>query len=333
MKIKSKIVISNRPTTEKIKLNEYSLIRIPSNYYNKFSEYLLSWDTEDLSRIPTIESEIISSWLSLILRQKTELDSIDLKIKKDINLGQSPFHKSLDYLNLDPDLIFPKDIKTLFNKFISLDNKEIHQFTKACRIYNQSMKISDKYPSFSFFLFVVCIECVSTKSNYLDSFLISKTKKQKTIQIKKLKKLIDKYNKASGLKNSFVNFIKIYSKIWKNDFNNNEIDEFLKNIYQIRSNFTHQGKDITTFLNIVDTLIKGKTIFTTSSNKTIEIPGLNYLSLLVRDSLINYLKKKKNSKKNNIIYLAQELSKAEFIANKKINEGQPVITDMIKHKK
>ena len=289
--------------------NGYKITILSSQLTGEFKgQFLLSFDFNWLCDETTCDVKLLSKrivpWLSTILGQKLRIESIRIN-GKDIPYGnpESIIFKS------QTDLL-PDEIHNLYARFISMpiaeNNNLLEQYIKACELYQNAVLLSASHPNISFFLFVVSVECLSEKNCDL---------------------------------NNFIDFIISNYEEWKFHFPEEEFRILLSSIYHIKSSFTHKGENINKYIILVDQKLKSKSAFTYIDDTFIEFPGLNYLNHIVRNVLLNFLRKQEivmhegKVRIDNLTPVVRKDSIAELVPTKAINAGDTVCSDAIKHRK
>lgn len=294
--IRFKIGEQLKPGFSGMSIGKYTLSVLPSKLANDFkSELLLNfedkWEEDQQGSNPEKEGEIILSWLSMILRQKLEVDASKL------NNIQTPNTKK-EIISFESSIEFPENISALYHKFKSLSQANLRKFIRACECYQESLLVSTSNPTISFFLFVVCIECLSNKDK--DFFAYLKEKIGEETSKKEIEEIYKNYKKEYGSCKNFIQFILSHFDDWEKDgFSIDEFKKFLSSIYKLRCFFTHEGKNLKNYIKLINKL-GSKCVFTNIYNKNVEFPGLDYLSRIVRKVLINFLEKKEVSNNDNI---------------------------------
>ena len=316
-----------------VNFGKYSIIQLPTDNNLEFKTDLLlnfidEWKEGQIGSNPEKEGEIILSWLSLILKQKVKV------ILGMLNNVQT--HKSnKELVNFDPFINFPDDLVSLYNKFRSLplDNL-LERYLRACECYQEALLISTNNPSVSFFLLVVCIECLSANNQDFYQHLISKLTDNK-ISKEEINKIYEEFIKEYGIKKNFINFIISNYDSWKDTLSIDEFKKFLSSVYDMRSSFTHSGENLEKYIKLVDSTLKAKSFQTTIKEKKLEFPGLNYLSDIVRAVLIKFLEKQDISEKDNIPDLALKESLVNVEVNDSLSKkkGEFVFANEFKYRK
>ncbi len=334
LSIKCKIGESLTPGFNGISFGKYTISPLPSKPQNNFKSELLltfkdNWNEDQLISNPEKEGEIILTWLSVILNQKIRLDSTRLN-NTDI------LSENKENIFFETQVNFPDEINELYNKLKSLtlteENNLLEKYVRSCEIYQEALMLSNTLPHFSFFLFVICIECLSNKDYNFYEYLINSMPNKQNVLKEEIQDIYTKFNEDYGLKNNFIQFILSNFEEWKSEFNENEFRNLLASIYKIRSRFTHEGDGMQQYLKLVSG-IKSKSVFTKIKNKEIEIIGLDYFSKIVRSALINFLDKQPVLEIDNIPKLALKESSVNLISTAQINRGQIVTSNLIKHRK
>ena len=333
--IKCKIGELLKPGFDGIKLGKYSLLPLPSESTDGFKTELLlnfkdEWEEGQQFSNPEQEGEIILSWLSMVLRQKLKLSSSRLN-----NVQTQSSNKEI--ISFDSPIDFPENILELYNKFKSLSQEHLRKFVRACECYQEALLVSTNNPTISFFLFVVCIECLSNRENDFYKYLIKEVSVKERVSKKEIESIHDKFNNEYGINKNFIQFILSNFDEWKIDFSEKEFKELLSSVYKIRSLFTHKGENLNKYIQLIDSRLKSKSIFTKIENKELEFPGLEYLSRVIRVVLINFLKQQEDLVADNIPKLASEDSKVNLVLTKSmqkeaISKGSPITKSQIKHR-
>lgn len=313
-----------------ISIGKYRILPLPSEKTDGFKTELLLHFKDELregqkSSNPEKEGEIILSWLSVILRQKLKTSSFRL------NNVQIP-NVNTELIVFESQIDLPEDILDLYMKFKSLPLETLERYVRSCECYQEALLLSTNNPTISFFLFVVCIECLSNKDYDFYQYLIKEMCSKEEISKKEINSIHDKFINEYGLKNNFIQFILSNHEDWKTNFSEDEFRELLSSIYKIRSLFTHKGESLEKYIKLIDAQLKSKTVFTIIGDKKLEFPGLNYLSILVRTVLVNFLKKQEFSDKDNIPELALKDSLVNLVPLEAIQEGNFVAKNQIKHR-
>jgi len=333
--IKCKIGESLKPGFDGINIGKYIFSPLPSEPQNSFKTELLLTFKDNLEEgqqgsNPEKEGEIILAWLSVILRQKVKLSSLRLN---NINIS----HTNKGNISFETPIDFPEKINELYDKLKSLPFTEgdnlLERYTRACEIYQEALMLSSIHPRVSFFLFVVCIECLSNRNYDFYQYLMSKLSTKKNINKKEITNIHDEFIGEYGLKNNFIEFVLSNFGDWNKEFKEEEFRNLLSSIYKIRSMFTHKGENIQKYISLVDKKLKSKSIFTKIGNNEIEFPGLNYFSDIVRKVLINFLDKQSILDVDNIPKLALREGVVNLIATNPIKKGHLVMSNSIKYRK
>ncbi len=298
-----------KPGFEGINIGKYAFFPLPSKQVDGFKTELLlnfrdEWEEGQVHSDPKKEGEIVLAWLSMILRQKLKADSFT------INNVQIPI-SNRNVIAFESPVNFLDNLLDLYQRFKSLPLKILEKYVRACECYQEALMISNSNPTMSFFLFVVCIECLCNKHYNFYQYLMKELSNKEEISKKEIGDIYDKFNEEYGLKNNFIQFILSNFEEWRKEFTEDDFKKLLSSVYEIRSLFTHEGQDFTKHINLIDNL-KSKTVFTSIKDKKLEFPGLNYLSSIVRTVLINFLKKQENLEVDNIPKLASEDSKVDL---------------------
>ncbi|MEK6847402.1 MAG: hypothetical protein AABY16_04520 [Nanoarchaeota archaeon] len=317
-----------------IGFGKYFLSPLPSENRDGFNtEFLLNfmdeWKEGQIGSNPEKEGEIILSWLSLVLRQKIK------SVSSRLNNVQIP-NRNKELIIFESPIKFPEEIISLYPRFRSLSlDKLLERYLRACECYQESLLISTTNPTISFFLLVVCIECLSSKDQDFYQYLMSEMASKDSISKEELNKINRKFTEEYGLKKNFIKFIFENYDLWKSTFSEEEFKKLLSSIYDIRSSFTHKGENLEKYITLVDNTLKSKSVFTKINGKYIEFPGLNYLSNIVRTALINFLEKQTPSEQDNIPQLAlnESLVNLKVEDSLSVNKGDPIFTSQFKHRK
>jgi len=337
--IKCKISSSLKPGFNGINIGKYLFSPLPTEPQDNFKTELLlqfkdNWKESQQGSNPEKEGEIILSWLSVILRQKLKLCSSRLNNIDIPNLKK-------ENISFDSQIDFPEKTNELYSKLKSLpfskEDNLLERYVRSCELYQEALMLSNTQPHISFFLFVVCIECLSHKDYDFYEYLMNNLKEKNKIENITKKEITEIYEngfiKERGLRNNFIEFVLSYYKIWDSEFTEEEFRKLLSSIYKIRSMFTHKGENIQKYINLVDKSLKSKSIYARIENNEIEIPGLDYFSKIVREVLINFLDNQSVSETDNIPKLALNESLVNLIATKEIKKGDLVTGNSIKHRK
>ncbi len=285
-----------------ITFGKYTLSPLPTKSKDEFKTELLlnfidKWKDEQTGSNPEKEGEIILSWLSLILRQKVKVNSVRLN---EISIS-NPDQENIIF---DSPIRFPENLHDLYSRFKSLPLDLLERYLRACECYQQALLTSNNNPSISFFLLVVCVECLSNKEQNFYEHLIKKLDNKNEISKQEIKNLHESFVKEYGIKKNFINFIMSRYGDWNGQFSEEEFKKFLSSVYDIRSSFTHKGENLEKYIKFVDNTLKSKSVFTTIKDKKVEFPGLNYLAEIVQKVLINFLEKQESSECDNLPQLA-----------------------------
>src|SRR3989344_663938 len=310
-----------RQDFSEINLGKYTLHRSPNEHLGSLKTELLLNFIDDWK-----EGQIVLSWLSTILKQKLKVISS--------SLNDLQFHnKSRQTITFKSPIDFPNNILELYNKFKSLPLEILERYARACECYQEALLVSDNNPTISFFLFVVCVECMSNRSYNFYEYLMRELAEKNEISKKEIGEIYNKFNKEHGSKKSFIEFILFNFEEWKEEFNKEDFIKLLSSIYDIRSLFTHEGEDLTKHIELIDNL-KSKTIFTNIKDKKLEFPALNYLSEIVREVLINFIERQQDSDADNIPELAlkDSLVNLDLIKDEAIKKGSFIFKNQIKHR-
>ncbi len=331
--IKCRIGESLKPGFSGIQIGKYALSPLPFEPIGDFkSELLLNfedkWDEGQLGSNPEREGEIILAWLSVVLRQKLKVASSRL------NNVQIP-HYGKEIIIFESPIIFPENFSDLYAKFKSLSSDNLlEKYVRACECYQEALFVSTSNPTISFFLFVVCIECLSNKDYDFYQYLMKELSTKNKISKEGISEIYKKFIEEYGLKNNFIQFVLSNFNDWRSDFSEEEFRNLLSSIYKIRSVFTHKGEDLKKYIRLVDGSLKSKSVFTKIGNSKLEFPGLNYLSNIVRTVLINFLKKQETSDVDNIPELAlkDSIVNLEVADSETIKKGELVFKNKIKYR-
>jgi hypothetical protein len=323
---------------DKIEIGKYTIYQLPSESQDGFKTELLlqfkdKWEENQNGSNPEKEGEIILSWLSVVLRQKLKLSGTTLN-----NINLSKTHK--ENISFETNFSFPEKIVELYNRLKSLPFSEgehlLEKYVRACEVFQEALLLSNSNQTISFFLLVVCIECLICKDYDFYEYLKKEISKRENISKEEIDKIYEKFIQEYGLKNNFIQFILSNFDDWKSSFSDKEFRNFLSSIYKIRSSFTHEGEDLKKYICLVDNTLKSKTVSTSiGKKKEIEFPGLNYLSEIVRKVLINFLNNQSPTEIDNIPKLALECDKINLalsVPGTPIKKYQPITGDMIKHR-
>ena len=329
--IKFRLGKSLKPGFSEINLGKYKISILPSGELDEFeSELLLNfedkWNEDQQGSNPEKEGEIILSWLSMILRQRLKVSSSML------NNVQIP-NDNKEIIIFDSPVIFPEEILDLYNRFKSISkDSSLERYVRACECYQEALLISNSNPTISFFLFVVCIECLSNKDYDFYQYLKKEINSKKNVSKEEIDEIYRRFIEEYGLKNNFIEFILSHFDDWKRDFSEDEFRNLLSSVYQIRSTFTHKGENLKKYIKLIDSTLKSKSVVTKIGDKNLEFPGLNYLSNIVRDVLIDYLKKQEIIECDNIPELALKESLVNLVPITTIQKGDFVMKNQIKHR-
>ena len=332
--LKFKIGGQLKPGFDNINMGKYSIFQLPSQKQGEFKSELLlkfkdEWEEGQEYSNPEKEGEIILSWLSVVLRQKIKPDAVMMN-----HVG----HQKIDgeKISFNNIVEFPNNMLELYNKLKSLPYNLLEKYIRACEVYQEALLLSNYNSNISFFLFIVCIECLSGKNQTFYDYLTSEMKKlnKKEISTNEIKDFSDKFNEEYGLKKNFIKFIVNYFKEWDNGFSSEEeFKDFLSSIYNLRSKFTHEGENLEKYTDIADRT-GVKSVYTKEEGKKEkEIVGLNYLSKIVKEVLINFLNEQPLLEGDNIPKLASSYGTANLIAVGNIIKGQEITKDFFKHRK
>jgi len=324
---------SLEPGFSRVSFGKYSLFPIPTKLNSDFKTKLLlnfidEWKNEQIGSNPEREGEIILSFLSVILKQKVKFVSSRLN---DIQMSK----ENKELISFNSPIKFPEDLADLYDKFKSLPLEILERHLRACECYQEALLISNNNPTISFFLFVVCIECLSSKEQDFYDYLIKKIGDKREISKEEIERTHESYVKEYGLNKNFISFIVNHYDDWKKDFSEKEFKKLLSNIYSIRSSFTHKGENLEKYIRYVDNTLKSKSVYTKIKDKKVEFPGLNYLSEIVQKVLINFLGKQNHPEGDNVPELALNEGKIdlEVYDNLSFKKGGFVFTNQIKHRK
>ncbi len=323
-----------RPGFSEMKIGKYVFSPLPSESLDDFkTEVLLTfedkWKEGQQVSNPKKEGEIIISWLSTILRQKLKVGSFML------NNLQSP-KSNKQFITFESPTNFPGNLSDLYKKFKSLPLELLERYVRACECYQEALLVSTSNPSISFFLFVVCIECLSNKNYDFYQYLMKELSTKNEIPKKEISEIYKKFIEEYGAKSNFIKFVLSNFNEWKTEFTEEDFRKLLSSIYDIRSLFTHEGQDFAKHINLIDSL-KSKTVFTNIKDKKLEFPGLNYLSYFVRKVLINFLEKQQILDVDNIPELALKdsivnLDLKEEMQKETIPKGSLITKNQIKYR-
>lgn len=314
-----------------INIGKYSIYPLPSEPMNGFKTELLlnfkdEWKEGQTGSNPEKEGEIILSWLSMILRQKLKV------ISSRLNNVQTP-NSNTEIIAFQSPIDFPENIDNLYNKLKALPLETLERYVRSCECYQEALSLSTSNQTISFFLLVVCIECLSNKDEDFYQYLMKELLVKDEVSKREINEIHNKFIDEYGLKSNFIQFVLSNSEEWKADFSEDEFKELLSSIYKIRSIFTHKGESLKKYIELVDTTLKSKSVFTKISDKNVEFPGLNYLSLLVRTALVNFLKKQENLEGDNIPELALKDSIVNLVVNGgTIQKGEIITKEKIKYR-
>ncbi len=333
--IKCKVGELLKPGFLGINIGKYTFSPLPSESTDNFKTELLlnfkdEWGEGQQGSNPKKEGEIILAWLSVILRQKVKLSSLRL------NNVDIP-NKNEETISFDSQIDFPEKINELYNKLKSLpfskNDNLLERYVRACECYQEALLLSTSNQTISFFLFVVCTECLSNKNYDFYQYLMKELSTKDEISKKEIEGVYNNFIKEYGLKNNFIQFVLSNFDEWKTDFSEEEFRNLLSSIYKIRSMFTHKGENLKKYIELIDTRLKSKSVFTKIGNKNVEFPGLNYFSDIVRKVLINFLDNQSISDIDNIPKLAFKEGIVNLIATNQIKKGHLVMGNSIKHRK
>lgn len=311
--------------------SRYQLMPLPSNTDSDFrGELLLNFKGDRIPSHLVGEGKIISAWLSVLLKQKIIVDASRLN---NINISKT----KTENISFETECTFPENIEELYNKFKSLPLAEkdslLEKYSRACKVYQEAIILSNVYPTLSFFLLVTAIECVSTPDREFYAYLLKEMGSREDITKEEVDTIYCEYNTKYGIKNSFIEFILKNYDEWKDEFSEEEFRDLLGTAYKIRSNFTHKGKNIEEYIRVIDTIIRGKTVSRKVGNKKVEVLGLNYFSEIVRKVLIKFLDGQPDLGCDNIPELALQDITMELVATTDIKGGEVVTADKIKYRK
>ncbi len=320
-----------KPDFSEIKIGKYTISSLPSENLEGFkTELLLSfideWKEGQQGSNPEREAEIITSWLSTILKQKLKICSSRLN-----NLQISKTNKQFIYF--EPLVDFPINLLDLYNKLKSMPLEKLERYARACNCYQEALITSNDNPSISFFLFVISLECISNKGHNFYEYLIKELYNKEEISKKEIDEIYGRFNEEYGAKRNFISFILSNFNEWKEKFTEEEFKKMLSSVYDIRSLFTHEGENLEKHINLIDNL-KSKTVFTSIKDKKLEFPGLNYLSEIVRKVLINFLEEQQAFEIDNLPELAlkDSIVNLDLVKDEAIKRGILITKDRIKYR-
>ena len=180
---------------------KYNFSPLPSEFTGNYkSEMLLNfeddWVEGQHGSNPEKEGEIVLSWLSMILRQKlkvssSRLNNVQIQMdNKEIIVFESPID-------------FPDNLSEIYIKFKSLPLDKLERYVRACECYQEALLLSTANSTISFFLLVVCIECLSSKDDDFYSYLMKeisskKDVSKKDVSKKDIKDIYDKFKEEYG---------------------------------------------------------------------------------------------------------------------------------------
>jgi len=165
---------------------KYNFSPLPSEFTGNYkSEMLLNfeddWVEGQHGSNPEKEGEIVLSWLSMILRQKlkvssSRLNNVQIQMdNKEIIVFESPID-------------FPDNLSEIYIKFKSLPLDKLERYVRACECYQEALLLSTANSTISFFLLVVCIECLSSKDDDFYSYLMKEISSKKDVSKKDVSK-------------------------------------------------------------------------------------------------------------------------------------------------
>src|SRR3989338_1620799 len=190
-----------KPGFEGINLGKYSISPLLFEMSDIFkTEMLLNFEDEwkegQQVSYHQKEGEIILSWLSMILKQKLKVNSVRIN---DIQIPNT----QKEMISFESQIYFPENFNALYVKFKSLpldeDNNLLEKYVRACECYQEALLLSTTNPTMSFYLFVVCIECLSNKDYNFYKYLMDKMSTKKEIPKTEIDTIYEEFNKEYGL--------------------------------------------------------------------------------------------------------------------------------------
>ena len=269
MDVKTKFVHSKafNPNLGNIIFGKYRLENLPTGREGTLSsswESLLMFEDNmregERSSQPTVESDLILYWLSLMFRMRIEPKGMLLN---NVETGYTKRYREY-YREYEAQITELPDLENLIKKLCSIDIDILRQYIRACAVYNFALTLFGENNTFAFFLLSVSIECIANK-------VISEGQ------------TCDK----------FIQFIldNISEEKAKECRGENEWKEFLKEIYyNHRSGFTHGGKEIPEASLLAD---RTNRIYVKNEidGKEVKTPSLKWFESVVSDALVGFLNK------------------------------------------
>ncbi len=269
MEVKTRFMHSRQihPKYNKISFGKYTLETLPVGRENMLSS---SWEStlvfndemrnEEKSSQPTVESDYILYWLSLVLRMRIEPKGT---LINNVEIGYTKKYREY-YKDYETQISELPDLDDIIKKVFSLDIDVLRQYIRACEVYNFALSLFGENNTLAFFLLSVSIECIANKT-------ISE----------------------GGTCDKFISFIlSNISEEKRGDCKDeDEWKEFLKEIYyNHRSGFTHGGKEVPEASFLADRINK-KYIKNEIEGKEIKTPSLKWFESIVSNALIGFLNK------------------------------------------
>ena len=166
----------------------------------------------------------------------------------------------------------PEPVDDLIKRTLMLDINLARHFIRACRCYAYALELIPSDPAFAFFLFVTGGNCISSRDETIPYSDLDPVDKQAERFSKFISEYVPDMLKTEGL----------------------EDDQFhtglLENTYKYHRNvFIHDGKEITSASREADKTGANYSQVEINGNE-VSIPGLGWLSNVIRGALVGYLK-------------------------------------------
>lgn len=269
MDVKTKFIHSKpfHPKFGDIIFGKYKITTLPTGRDGMLSalwESLLMFEDslrkDERSSQPTVESDYILYWLSLIFKMRIEPKGILLN---NVEIGYTKKYREY-YKEYEAQITELPDLESIVRKLCSLDIDTLRQYLRACEVYNFALTLFGENNTLAFFLLSVSIECIANKvipsgktRDKFTQFILNNISEEKARECK----------------------------------DENEWNEFLKEIYyNHRSGFTHGGKEIPEASFLADRLNRNY-VKNEIDGKEVKTPSLKWFESVVSSALIGFLNK------------------------------------------
>ncbi len=273
MLIESKLILTKSfpRGVSKVSFGNYEIS--PVSYFSSTEiEALLSFshnsnNNGDIAH-PEEEVDIICKLLSVFLNARirklsTAADENNIPVFDGRERLQYP--QFFGYLD-------PEEADDLINRTLTLDEDLARQFIRACRCYSYALEQLPSDPAFALFMLVTAANCMSSR----DEVVPSADTDPEENHAERLSRFIRDYL-SDVLKEKGVMNEELLVELLENAF------------YYHRSAFVHDGKAIASASSDADRTGVEFSI-TVVNGKEVKMPGLAWLSGVVRGALVGYLK-------------------------------------------